>query len=337
MSDSPSNGDGSVVLPLTGDDNHVVSLNPTSQLPTKLNKNNFPQWRAQLLTLLRGLDLLSFVDGTKTAPAEDAPGHNRWYRQDQLILHAILSSVSDVVSPYISASITARQAYSVLERMYAGNSRSRIIGLKTRLVQERQGNRSVSAFLQEMRTICTELALVQAPVADEDLVLNILRGLNSEFGPLAAALRARENPIDVEDLHDRLVEFETDLAANRHSPTTAFSIHRGSGGVRGAARGRGFSPSKQPSHQRQFQHPQQTPHRQFYQGHPLFINTSGHHFCSCSYTTYIAIPLFCLREVCLPTASSFTAHATTITCCPPTALSSTSSDGDSQSTWYFQA
>ncbi|CAL1374907.1 unnamed protein product [Linum trigynum] len=140
--------------------------------------------------------------------------------------------------------------------MYAGNSRSRVIGLKTRLAQERQGNRSVSAFLQEMRTIYTELALVQAPVADEDLVLKILRGMNSEFGPLAADLRARENPIDVEDLHDRLVEFEYDLAASRHSPTTAFSIQRGCGGVRGqVARGRGHSHSQHPSHQRYFQHP----------------------------------------------------------------------------------
>ncbi|CAI0393583.1 unnamed protein product, partial [Linum tenue] len=62
-----------------------------------------------------------------------------------------------------------------------------------------------------------------------------------EYGPLAAALRARDTTIALEDLHDRLVDFEADFDAHRSSsalaPTTAFSSTRGHSFP--AARGRG--------------------------------------------------------------------------------------------------
>ncbi|CAL1402901.1 unnamed protein product [Linum trigynum] len=52
--------------------NTIITLNSASQLPTKLTGDNFPTWRAQLLPLLHGLDLLKFLDGTHPAPAADA-------------------------------------------------------------------------------------------------------------------------------------------------------------------------------------------------------------------------------------------------------------------------
>ncbi|CAL1400401.1 unnamed protein product [Linum trigynum] len=93
--------------------NTIITLNPASQLPTKLSSDNFPTWRAQLLTLLRGLDFLKFLDGTHPAPTADAPvaDHRRWYRQDQLLLHSILASMSPGVAPYVSAATNSRQAW----------------------------------------------------------------------------------------------------------------------------------------------------------------------------------------------------------------------------------
>ncbi|CAL1403910.1 unnamed protein product [Linum trigynum] len=214
------------------DANTVITLNPASQLPTKLTGDNFPTWRAQLFTLLRGLDLLKFLDGSHPQPAADAPAaRRRWYQQDQLILHSILASMAPGVSPYVSAATSSHQAWTILERMFANQSRQRVMNLKEKIGRERQGNRPVSVYLQVQRSTAAELALINAPVSDEDLILHILRGLREEYGHFSAAIRARDTPIAVEDLHDRLVDFEADLAAVRLSsssaPTTAFSTARG--------------------------------------------------------------------------------------------------------------
>ncbi|CAL1402681.1 unnamed protein product [Linum trigynum] len=213
------------------DPTQIIALNPASQLPTKLSGGNFPTWRAQLFTLLRGLDLLRFLDGTHPEPAATASADVRthWFQQDQLLLHAILASVSPAIAPYVSDAATSRQAWTILERMFPSQSRQRVINLKDKLSQEKQGNRPVSVYLQAMRTTVAELALVNAPVAPEDLILHVLRGLQEEFGPLAAAVRARDTTIQLEDLHDRLVDYEADLARLPQSvaPTTAFSSIRG--------------------------------------------------------------------------------------------------------------
>ncbi|CAL1399846.1 unnamed protein product [Linum trigynum] len=213
------------------DTNTIVTLNLAAQLPAKLFGDNFLTWRAQLFTLLRGLDLLKFIDCSHPEPVATAVTavRTQWVRQDQLILHAILASVSPGVAPYVSAAATARQAWTILERMFASQSRQRVINLKGKLLRETQGNRLVSVYLQAMRTTVAELALVNAPVSDEDLILHILRGLHEKFGQLVAAIVARDTTIQIEDLHDRLVDFKADLAVVRISaaPTTYFSSARG--------------------------------------------------------------------------------------------------------------
>ena len=60
-----------------------------------------------------------------------------------------------------------------------------------------------------MRSIADELALAQAPVADDDLIIFILNGLGMEFREISTAIRARESAISLEELHDKLTDFES--------------------------------------------------------------------------------------------------------------------------------
>jgi len=65
--------------------------------------------------------------------------------------------------------------------------------LKTRLQNTTEGERSVSDYLQPIQEIADQLAAADQPIADEDLVLHMLRRLpskydamppQSEFGPM---------------------------------------------------------------------------------------------------------------------------------------------------------
>ncbi|CAL1396165.1 unnamed protein product [Linum trigynum] len=135
--------------------------------------------------------------------------------------------MAPVVAPYVSSTPSSCEAWTILECMFASQSRQRVIHLKEKLRHETLTNRLVVIYLQTMRTTVAELDLINAPVTNEDLILYVLRGLPEEYGKITVSIRARDTTIHFEDLRDRLVGFEADRVAVRSAqlpaPTTAFS------------------------------------------------------------------------------------------------------------------
>ncbi|MCI25978.1 hypothetical protein A2U01_0047169, partial [Trifolium medium] len=88
--------------------NQLVFLNVGSQIYIKLDGENYPAWLIQFRALLTGYDLFGYVDGTKPCPPKTLsnattanPDYTHWIRQDQLILHAIVSSVAATVVTHL--------------------------------------------------------------------------------------------------------------------------------------------------------------------------------------------------------------------------------------------
>lgn len=112
---------------------------------------NFPSWRAQFHSLLLGYDLMGFVDGSVPCPSKTVvkdgqtvspnPAYTYWVRQDQLLLHAIIASVSESVMPLIASAKTSHEAWTKLGKLYANRSRSRVMDLKERLTLTRRGSK----------------------------------------------------------------------------------------------------------------------------------------------------------------------------------------------------
>jgi len=85
------------------------------------------------------------------------------------------------------------------------------MSLKERLTATTRGSSSVSEFLNTMRSISDELSIIGEPPCDIDLVVHVLNGLGPAFKEIAIAIRARDNPISFENLHDKLIEYENFL------------------------------------------------------------------------------------------------------------------------------
>ncbi|GAB2279268.1 hypothetical protein Dimus_039340 [Dionaea muscipula] len=122
----------------------LIAFNST-QLPVKLTPFNFPSWKAQFDALLFGYDLLGFVDGSNPCPPSTIntdgtetpnPKFVTWQRQDKLLFHGILSSLSDKVIPVINSAKTSAEAWSRLTKNYANASSSHIMGLTGYLILE---------------------------------------------------------------------------------------------------------------------------------------------------------------------------------------------------------
>ncbi|XP_019173588.1 PREDICTED: uncharacterized protein LOC109169180 [Ipomoea nil] len=169
--------------------NDLIQQNAPSNFPIKLTPTNFPIWKRQVQATLIGFNLLGYIDGFVKEPAKfnyaeqttPNPAHLTWFRQDQIITNALLGSCSDTIQPLISFAPTACDAWQQLVASYASASRGRIISLKAKLTKNPKGDRSVTAFLTDMRSIADHLALAQCPISDEDMVVYVLTQLDDEY------------------------------------------------------------------------------------------------------------------------------------------------------------
>lgn len=139
------------------------------------------------------------------------PCHLIWFRQDQVIVSALLGSCTETIQPIISSATTAADAWTRLTSSYANTSKGRIISLKAKLAKNPKGSRSVVEYLQDMKAIADDLALAQSPIAEENLVVNVITQLGDEFHPIMAAIRVRENPVSYAELGDILTDYERSM------------------------------------------------------------------------------------------------------------------------------
>lgn len=56
-----------------------------------------------------------------------------------------------------------------------------------------------------------ELAIINSPLDDDDLVIHTMNDLGAEYKEVAASIRTREKSVSFEELHDLLTDFESYL------------------------------------------------------------------------------------------------------------------------------
>ncbi|KAL4576014.1 hypothetical protein LXL04_012102 [Taraxacum kok-saghyz] len=207
----------------------IVEVTTHTHFPIKLTAHNFPVWRKQVLATLTGLGLDGYVTGSVVAPSKVLSTDNTksnlaylpWFRQDQIILGALLGSCSETIQPIVSSAETAHEAFKRSTASYASVSRSRIISLKSRLANNPKGTRSITDFLLDMKNIADDLALAQSPVDEEDLIVHILGQLGEEYNHISSALKIRDTPITFPDLFDKLLDHERTLKDTQTPPAIA--------------------------------------------------------------------------------------------------------------------
>ena len=100
----------------------TLSILPTSPhllvvhhlVTIKLNCENYLLWKAQIVPYLRGQHLFGFLDGSRPAPlqtltvtaadiptSQPNPDYHTWLVQDQMILSALISSLTENILAYV--------------------------------------------------------------------------------------------------------------------------------------------------------------------------------------------------------------------------------------------
>ncbi|OMO73140.1 Integrase, catalytic core [Corchorus capsularis] len=197
-----------------------ISITSTTNLPVKLTSSNYTSWKAQMDALLIGLDLAGYVDGSFPLPPFEIqqegemipnPAYNLWLRQDKLILHALITSTSESILPYIASATTSSEAWNTLAKVFANKNHSRIMSLKEQLSLTRRDQMAVGDYIQHMKQLADAIRMAGSPVEDDDLVLHILKGVGPDFKDVVAAVRCRETPMSINELHSTFTAHELHL------------------------------------------------------------------------------------------------------------------------------
>ena len=103
------------------------------------------------------------------------------------------------------------KAWNKLNTLYASRSRTSTMQLKEKLTLIQCGNRSISNFLHVVKALADEITIIDHPIFYDDLTLYVLNGLGHDFHEIAVPIRAWENSLVFEELHDLLAGHESYL------------------------------------------------------------------------------------------------------------------------------
>ncbi|VFQ61738.1 unnamed protein product [Cuscuta campestris] len=199
-----------------------------SLVPTKLEDNNYPSWSSTVKATLQAHKLLGFVEGTEVmpsptildekAPASDKgpvlkanPAYDLWIIIDAQLRASLLALLSPAVQSLVYHCNTAAEIWSHLHQRYNSLSRTHIFQLKEQLHNLRKGQSSMQKYLDEALQIVNSLALAREPVSEQDVILNILRGLPPEYASLKQNVRTNIATVTLNSISSWLLSEELNI------------------------------------------------------------------------------------------------------------------------------
>ncbi|KAB1211559.1 hypothetical protein CJ030_MR6G013301 [Morella rubra] len=117
----------------------------------KLSHENYLLWQAQMIPYLKGQRLYGFVDGSlspteflsTTTPTSTTtslnPAYTQWVQQDQMILSALISSLTEPLISQVDGYSTSRAVWTALETLFQSQSQARLIHLQYQLATLKKG------------------------------------------------------------------------------------------------------------------------------------------------------------------------------------------------------
>ncbi|XP_071674374.1 uncharacterized protein [Lolium perenne] len=234
--DAPAPADGAAV--------------PTAQqlanlITVRLTQDNYLYWRAQILPLLRSRYLDGYVDGSFACPprtvaafladgtrvAVPNPLHRTWVAQDQAIVSALQSSLTESVVGLVLFASSSFDIWSTLEHTFSQQSTARGTALRRQLGDCKKLDSSAHDYFNKVKTLSDTLTSIGQPLRDEEFTEYVLHGLDSDYDNLVEHVNGRDTPIQQRDLYSRLIYTERRIEERRTTPITdhaaAHAAHRG--------------------------------------------------------------------------------------------------------------
>ena len=131
-------------------------------------------WRAQVLPAVHGSRLMGILDGSLVQPSPlihvkkadqseeevENPAHITWIAQDQQLLAYLLSSMTSEILVQVSSHEHVAQLWMAVNEMFASQSRSKLLQLRSQLSREKKGDASTVVYYSKMKAIADRWQLL---------------------------------------------------------------------------------------------------------------------------------------------------------------------------------
>jgi uncharacterized membrane protein YgcG len=229
----------------------VVTIGSISSLITiRLTRENFLLWKTQAVPALHAAHLFGYVDGSIAAPPPtltegtgDAarqianPAYLSWYQQDQLVLIALLGSMSEDIVGQMTQLTTSAAVWAALQAMFGAQNRARKMQIRYQLSNVRKKDLSASAYYHRVKALADSMAAIDAPLKDDEVLGYMLAGLGPEFEPLVASLTTRDDAVSLNSFYAYLIGAELRLEQQATSSEIISSVNSATRQGQGAPRG----------------------------------------------------------------------------------------------------
>ncbi|KAH0661062.1 hypothetical protein KY290_029883 [Solanum tuberosum] len=237
------------------------SLSVAQPLIPVFKGESYEFWSIRVKTILKSQDLWDLVERGYTDPDEvNRLRDNK--KKDAKALVFIQQAVHDSVFSRIATATTSKQAWSILQKEFQGDSKVIVVRLQSlrrdfETLMMKSGE-SIASFLSRAMTIVSQMRSYGEKVTDQIIVEKVLRSLNPKFDHVVAAIEESKDlsVFSFDELmgslqaHEarinRSVEKNEEKAFQVKDATTKYgdnngpaSRGRGRGGFRGG-RGRGY-------------------------------------------------------------------------------------------------
>ncbi|KAL9241111.1 hypothetical protein vseg_015259 [Gypsophila vaccaria] len=270
-------------------------------------KVSYASWVHLLKLHARGYKVLHHIDGTEP-PAKTDPDYNEWCEIDSHVLQWIYGTLSDdLLARVLTGTSTAYAAWSRVKNIFVNNKGARAASLEHEFTNLKlESLPSLEAYCQRLRELAGQLSDVDAPVTEQRLVIQLLRGLPSSYDTVASYINqalpdfeTARNMLELERHRQSSCEEHPTALVTPHSPqnnTTSWSassaprpekFHRRGNGRRGSGhRGNSttghhtpgrYPPWSQPPHGCKIGHHLHAPIPQFPVGLMLGITGPRYH------------------------------------------------------------
>lgn len=222
----------------------------------KLNHDNYLLWKNMVLPVIKGNRLEGYITGSKPCPPEfikpekdesdegelvENPDFEDWMVRDQILLGWLYNSMEPDVASEVMGFETSKSLWDAVKDLFGVKTRSNIVYYKREFQKMQKGELKMSDYLKTMKKLADNLTLAGHLVPLEDLVSQVLAGLDShEYNPVVCQLQEKETVTWLE-LQGRLLSYERRLeqmnsgiaGINLGLPVANFANRRGGGNLNG--------------------------------------------------------------------------------------------------------
>ncbi|KAL5733908.1 hypothetical protein ACOSP7_031769 [Xanthoceras sorbifolium] len=183
-------------------------------LPIKLDRENYPLWKAQVLPAIRAYNLEEYIFESKIAPAKYVDVTSTtlvevnqrlsddflaWKKNDQLLVCWLISTLSKSVVGEVTQCVTAFEVWLTLAKLYSRQSKVSILHLRLQMQNLKKGSMNMGDYVLKMKSFGDSLTAAGQYTTDQDVIHSKLNGLGLEYDSVVVHITSREDSITLSE------------------------------------------------------------------------------------------------------------------------------------------